>query len=185
PVARPEPAVVPPRDSPIWSPVAKFTLMPQQTPPNPLLIGPLLGFVYARTPWVIRPVESPGHDSSPSTESELGFDVVDVGVDGASGDDQALGDLAVGQSLSLDPPIRLGCGSRRLIEVGASAWWSRRGWWDALWECWSGCSCVSAWWSSAAAPSAGRRSGDQRQRPDPVEGDVECGGPGPAGGETQ
>ena len=45
-------------------------------------------------------IESPGDDPGPSAESELGLDVVDVGLDGASGDDQALGDLAVGESLS-------------------------------------------------------------------------------------
>jgi hypothetical protein len=49
---------------------------------------------------VTRLAERRGDDPSPSTEPELDFDVVDVRLDGASGDDQALSNLTVGQSLT-------------------------------------------------------------------------------------
>jgi hypothetical protein len=55
---------------------------------------------------VIGAVEGPGDDPGTSGEAELGLDVLDVRLDGARGDEQAVRDLAVGQSPELNGPLR-------------------------------------------------------------------------------
>jgi hypothetical protein len=55
--------------------------------------------------------------SSAICANDSGFDVVDVGLDGASGDDQGLGDLAVGQSLSQIGDLELSRAQRTAAAV--------------------------------------------------------------------